>query len=772
MKDKLYKMMNWPEIEGIIYAEESHPEKVLGCHQISGGLLFQMFYPGAASVSLIIEGDDCGYEMEMADEEGFFAFFLPQKEKPKYYYEVTDNEGIKKKIRDSYAYEALMSDFPVSKWNHGICYDAYSYLGAHFTNIDGEDGVCFAVWAPNAIRVSVVGDFNDWNGKCYQMVKQEESGIFALFVPGINNASNYKYEIRIKGGITFLKADPYAFTMQQYPDTASVLTKEAKMKWTDREWMKKREKFNVEKSPLSIYECCLSKLTNQDGSFIGFSGAFEELSEHIKKTGYTHIELTPVMESYLDGHHDYCTSSFFALSTLLGSGKELKEFINKMHGENIGVILDWSPAGFMDIEHGLSYYDGTCLYGHLDERMRKNVFLDANNFNYGRPQVTDFLLSNMLYWINEYHADGIRIEGLSSMLYLDYGKQDGEWAANIYGGNENLDAIEFIKHANSILHKNCKGVISIAKETSAWPKITESLEEEGLGFDYAWNTGFVQDYLAFISQTSSERIKNLSNLTLSMVYAYSENYILPFSHDDVLKCGNDFMSGDIDTGNAQLRATLAYQMCHPGKKMLYMGQDQPIMEKLNQMYLKLPALTVYDNKAKGFEWIHNINYMDGVICFARKGEYLEDTLLVVCNFSDTSYSSYKIGAPYEGKYKEILNSSQKEFGGTVSLSSRYKVTKEEEYDGRINSLTLSLAPLSVSIYSFKPYTQEELLEIAEKKAQKIREKLEKEAILKANALKKMSLRDTLEQKINEADQIILTGNEVQKEMKVIKKSRS
>lgn len=792
MKDKLYKMMNWPEIEGIIYAEEAHPEKVLGCHPVTGGLLYQMFYPGAKEVSLVLNGDT-SYPMEMADEEGFFAAFIPHKEQKKYYFMVTDQEQNHKKVYDPYSYPDISGDFSIQKWDHGIYYDAYTFLGAHMIKKDGVEGVRFAVWAPNAIRVSAVGDFNQWNGKSHQMIKDEESGIFMLFVPEISENSNYKYEIKIKGGKILLKADPYAFAMHQAPDTASVITREAKIKWSDREWIKKREKRDIYHAPLSIYECNLSKLVcNKTDDILDIA---DTLISYVRKMGYTHVEFMPVMESYQNAANGYCTSSFFALRRELGTQEDFMEFINRLHMENIGVILDWSPAAFADVEHGLTCFDGTYLYGHLDERQRRNVAYDALDFNYGRPQVTNFLISNVMYWISSFHVDGIRFAGLSSILYLDYGKREGEWVANLYGGNENLYAIEFIKHTNSILHQKYKGLVTIAKETSAWPGITESLDQEGLGFDYTWNTGFIQDYLTFISQDADRRLNRLSDLMLSMVYAYSENYILAFSHDDVKKSEDSLcaaMSGEKEEQEAQLRATLTYQMCHPGKKMLYMGpvagnhQESltaeqletvyssgisSLITKLNLLYQQLPALSVKDNDVKGFEWIHNINYMDGVICFVRKGDYLEDTLLVICNFSKKAYSSYKLGVPYEGKYKEILNSQQKEYGGEITLSSRYKVTKEEEYDGRINSLTLFLAPLSVAIYSFKPYTQEELLDIAEKKAQKIRERLEKEALMKANAFRKLSLRETLEQKINEADTIISNGKEVEKEIKVIKKSR-
>ncbi|MDD6202246.1 MAG: 1,4-alpha-glucan branching protein GlgB [Lachnospiraceae bacterium] len=795
MKDKLYKMMNWPDIEGIVYAEEDHPEKVLGAHVVANSTLYQTFVPYAKEVDLVIEDDNKKYPMELADETGFYAVAIAGKTKRKYHYLVTDQEGNKSILYDSYEYHPSFTDEQITKMNAGLDYHIYKTLGAHYTKINEREGALFHVWAPNAVRVSVVGDFNHWDGRINPMIKQEETGVFSLFIPGIPQGCNYKYEIRVKGGRTFLKADPYARKQQLPPETASVTVKEQAFAWEDKEWIKKREKNTPKTDKLSIYELNLNLFQDKK-----YDEILKSMLPYIKEMGYTHVELMPIMEYMDDTSNGYKTSAFYAPSARYGTNEELKAFINAFHKENVGVILDWVPSFFPRDEHGLGNFDGTYLYGHLDEKQRENVAYHAYNFNYGRPQVSNYLIANAIYWLEEYHADGLRLSGLSSMLYMDYGKRDGQWTANIYGGNENLEAIEFLKHLNSIVHKQFKGILMIAKETSAWPKITESLGKEGLGFDYAWDTGFTQDYLNYICKEPHERIDALKELTLSMVYAYSENYIIPFSHNEVNRHGFSLcnaMGGDKNQKFSLMKATYAYMMCHPGKKMIYMGQDYGSLTQLNKdnlfdakqvkeadyeknaklyatlnkMYQELPALSQYDRDPKGFEWIRCIDHSDGVLSFMREAEYLEDTLLLVANFSENEYKTYKLGIPYEGKYKEILNTEQKEFGGTITLGNRYKLTKEEEYDGRNYSLSVSIAPLSVSVYSYRPFTQEELLEIAEKKVKKIREKLEKEALRKANATKKVSLREKLEKNVNDANEKIAKGAETEKEVKVIKKKK-
>lgn len=771
MKDKLYKLMNWPDIESIVYGEESNPFKILGRHFMTGNTIFQTFQPGCEKVTLILDGEQKKYEMELADEEGFYAFALPGKEKRGYQYELTGKDGKKQIVFDPYSFKPSMELEDVNKWNKGLLYDSYRLLGAHMEEKNEISGVTFRVWAPNAVRVSVIGEFNHWNGKSYPMEKEEETGIFSLFIPGLEKNIQYQYEIKIKSGEILRKNDPYAFAMHH---DISIAAEESRIQWRDSSYINNHAK-NAQDGILNIFELGKEMLKKEDGSYYSFKELADTLIPYLKEMKYTHVQLCSIMEKSKEKEEQII--SFFSICEQF-SNEELMEFINRLHKENIGIILEWIPSYFNKEEKGLCYFDGTYLYGHMDERMRYNVEYDGLQFNYARPQVLNFLLSNALYWVTKYHVDGLYLFGLSSMLYLDYGKRDGQWAANIYGGNENLDAIEFIKHLNSILHKENKGILTVTKETSAWPKITDSLTDGGLGFDYVWNTGFRDDVLSYMSKDYEGRYNQINELIDNMIYAYCENYILPLSQEDcsLLK----LMSGDEKEKEANLKMLMSFYMCHPGRKMISSGITSrehdnknlnELLKTLNYLYQELLALHVYDRSTHGFEWIQCINHNDGVISFLRKGEYIDQTLFVVCNFSNQSYSNYKFGLPDEGKYKEIFLSEDKAFGGAYSLTSRVKETKEEDYDGRKNSLSVSIKPLSVSIYQYKPYTEEELLAIAEKKVQVIKARLEKEAIKKANALKKMSLKEELEKKVTEADRKIAKGEEYEKAMKVTSKKK-
>jgi len=776
MNKRLYKLMDWPAIEAIQYAEEDQPQKVLGAHAIGKSTLYQTYLPCAVKVDLVLEDEDKSVPMVMVDDDGFFATLVNQKADKKYHYIVTDSCGKSSLYYDPYCYEVTLNDEEISKLNSGLHYRAYEVLGAHFTDMDGLEGVVFRVWAPNAIRVSVVGDFNNWNGKVHPMVRHEDTGIFQLFIPGLLEGMNYKYEICMHGGLTHMKADPYAVCSQKSPDTASVLCRESSFAWNDDEWLMTRAAFDTKCSPLSIYELNLHAFKEENGKNKPLSEIAKEVIPYMKKHGYTHVELMPIMEYMNEYYNGYQTTSYYAVSARLGSADEMKAFIDSFHVAGIGVILDWVPSFFAKDMHGLCNFDGTYLYGHLDERQRENVAYDAYNFNYGRPQVANFLIANALYWVEQFHADGLRLSGLSSMLYMDYGKCDGQWVPNMYGGSENLEAVEFIKHFNSILHKTYPGVITIAKETSAWPKITESLEQDGLGFDYAWNTGFVNDLVSYLKKPYEERMSSLNDLTFSMVYAYSENYILPVSHNEVYRNGGsllDCIQLDNENKKALLCALYTYLMCHPGKKMLYMNQEvDELMEVMNRLYKELPALHQMDTEALGFEWNNCIDHNDGTLSFYRKNGNLNDMLLVIANFSQEKYENFKLGISEEGKYTEIFNSNKKTADGSYTQTGAEIATQEEYYDGRNHTLELTLEPLSVAIYSYTPFTKEELLAIAEKKVELIRAQLEKEALEKAEAIRKMTLKENLESKVNAAQQKIAEGAEAEKEVKVIRNKKS
>lgn len=729
MKDKLYKMMNWPEIEAIVYGEEGRPQTILGRHNVSNYTLFQTFMPDAKEVKLVLENDDKEYIMEMADEEGFYAIAILGKVKGSYYYMVTDINGIKHKVVDPYDFADQIDDFDKNRFTDGTMYDAYRFFGAHMVTKKKTKGVMFRVWAPNAIRVSVIGDFNNWNGKSHPMIKDEETGTFSLFIPGLSEGAKYKYELSIKGGRVYSKLDPYSVKNES---DVSVVTKNFEYSWNDAEYIERRSMFDRIKSPLSVYEFNIDKLIKDGG--LSNKDKINQFVTEIEKKGYLAILA------------DYNADSVYMLPEKMDR-ENLCDLVSTAHEHGICVVLKWNPCGFVPKEEGLQKFDGTYLYGHLDDKRRYNPLCDGYNYNYGRPEVDDYLLSAGMFWMEEFHMDGLHIDGLSSIIYLDYGKYDGEWTANMYGGHENLEAIEFIKHLNSIVHMRYPYAIMTTKEVGAYPNVTERLDNDGLGFDYIWNNGYSEDYIDFMKHDGG--LKNIHKLTDNMAYAYSENYMLTISYEDVvaaLECDYlkadgdgtywDYIPVDDDKKAAVKRATLAYMYAHPGKKLIYMNQDdEKEITRLNEIYIAQSALYSLDCNPYGFEWINAVDRGDGVVSFMRKDEYLNHSVFVVCNFSNNEYPNYKFGIPYEGKYKMIFTSDDKKYGGNSSVTTRAKETKEENYDSRANSLTLKLTPMSVSYYTYTPYTEEELLKFAEDKVARFKEKLEKEAREKAKELK-------------------------------------
>ncbi len=751
MDNKLYKLMNWPRIEGIIYSEEDNPHEILGPHIVGKNVLFQTFQPGASDVNIVIENDEKKHKMEMVDEAGYFACLLPGKVPDKYEYEVQYKEGNTVFVKDAYRYHIGFSDKDIEKFNAGIHYTVYEKLGAHSMTVDGVQGTSFAVWAPNAIRVSVVGDFNHWDGRMHQMKKNQNGGIFEIFIPDVKPGECYKYEIKIKGGLTSLKADPYAFGQQMRPETASVV-RDISYDWNDQKWMDVRTEHQKENSPISVYELYLGsfKRNPDTNEYLNYRQLAEKVVSYVKEMGYTHVELMPVMEHPLDASWGYQVIGYYAPTARYGQAEDFMYFIDTLHQAGIGVILDWVPAHFPRDTYGLSQFDGTCLYEHADPRRGAHPHWGTLIYNYGRPQVSNYLIANALYWVEKYHVDGIRMDAVASMLYLDYGKQDGEWLANIYGGNENLEAIELLKHLNSIMKKRNPGVLMIAEESTAWPKITGKVEDEGLGFDMKWNMGFMNDFLSYIGYDPYFRAHHHNELTFSMIYAYSENFMLVYSHDEVVHGKATMigkMPGVLEDKFANLRATYAYMMTHPGKKLLFMGQDiaefrefdetretewallqydthkgiNRLVKDLNKLYREKPALYAKDTLPEGFEWINCISPEKCMVSFLRKADKPEDMLVVVVNFANVE-QEFTVGVPLEGKYKEILNTDAKCYGGLGRVNGKAKPALEEEADGKPYSFKMTSAPLSVSIFSFVAYTEKEKMQIAKRK-----EKLEAEA---------------------------------------------
>ena len=617
-------------------------------------------------------------------------------------------------------------------------YEIYRKLGAHFTDQYGIRGVCFDVWAPNAARIWVIGSFNGWDETADEMTRLEPDtmGIFELFIPGIEEGALYKYLIETKDGKRLYKADPYANYAELRPGTASAVTDIEHFKWTDEKWMEERAKTkDIYAKPMAIYEVhpgsWMRHPGREDDGFYSYRDLVKYLIPYVKEMGYTHIELMGISEYPFDGSWGYQVTGYYAPTSRYGTPDDFMYLVDFLHQHGIGVILDWVPAHFPKDEHGLARFDGTCLYEHLDKRQGEHPHWGTLIYNYGRPEVINFLTANALFWLERFHIDGLRMDAVASMLYLDYGKEDGEWVANVYGGNENLEAIAFLQNLNKKIHERKDGSFSVAEESTAWPQVTGPVKEGGLDFDLKWNMGWMNDYLEYIRTDPLFRKGRHGMLTFSMIYQYSEDFMLVLSHDEVVHMkGSMFtkMPGSISDKFATLRLTYGYMAAHPGKKLIFMGQEfgqaREFSEKreldwnlldavdgemsdnerlrqyvsvLNSFYLAHPAMYELDARPAGFEWISTLDADHSVIAFLRKCK--DETLLVVCNFTPVSYEAFRIGVPFAGKYKEIFNSDASEYGGTGFVNPRVKQSKRKHWDGRVNSIECRLAPLAIQVFT-------------------------------------------------------------------------
>ncbi len=745
MDKVLRELIDLEQIKKLENSVCQNPERILGAHPEKVGMMYAAYLPDAKHVSIRVK--DTVYPMERVDAEGFFAMILmDQKLMVPYQFLAEYANGDTEEIEDPYSYRfgSLFTEEDLRKFEAGTFYKSYEKMGAHPMTLDGVDGVHFAVWAPNAMRVSVVGDFNYWNGKRHQMKKLEKSGIYELFIPGLKPGTKYKFEIKTSKAELMVKSDPYAFCSELRPATASVVWDGKQYVWNDQEWMDKRVECSQKEKPLSIYEVHLGSWMQKtpeldtegnvvSGSqFCSYQELAESIASYVKEIGFTHVELMPIMEHPLDASWGYQVTGYYAPTSRYGTPDEWKAFVDHMHQEGIGVILDWNPSHFPKDAHGLAMFDGTCLYEHLDPRQGENPEMGTLVYNYGRPQVSNFLISNALYWAKEFHVDGIRAASVDSMLYLDYGKASGGWVANMYGGHENLDAVEFIKHLNSIFHREVHGAMMIAEESTAWPRITGDLKEEGLGFDYKWNSGWQNDFLRYVKCDPRDRHLHYGDLTLGMLYAYSEDYVQGFSHAEVVH-GKDSMLSKMPGASpeekfANLRTVYGYLFGHPGKKHLFMGQEfgqtiewneksaldwnltkrknhvelQMFTKALNHLYTTQSALYERDYEPEGFEWINCTSDKDNIIVFIRRSKKQEETLVFVCNFAPVLHEEFRLGVPFAGVYKEILNSDAAEFGGRGQINTQVKISCPIEKDNRENSITICLAPMSVCVFAGTP----------------------------------------------------------------------
>ena len=698
---KAYDYMDWPRIEAVIYGEEASPRDVMGPRITKDGVLLQGFFPKALKARILSEGKT--YEMELQDEAGYFAALLSLRKIPLYQFHVTW-EDHEKTFADPYSFPCQITEDEEKAFCEGVFYEAYKRLGAHPMVIDGADGTYFAVWAPNAQRVSLVGDFNEWNGQFLPMHRCPMSGIYELFVPGVGPETIYKYEILQKGGQVHLKADPYAFRAEEPAGDASVVTDLGDFAWADDDWMCFRSRFADHREAMSIYETSVTDWASSD-----------ELLGFLKDTGYTHVEFHPVMEYLEEATDGYSTSSYFAVTRRFGDPADFQALINALHVAGIGVLLDWTPAQFPRHEAGLSCFDGTPLYEVADPAFNVHPMWDTMLYNYGSPMVVDFLISNACFWCEVYHADGLRLDDVDAMLYLDYGRKPAETRLNIYGTNENLEATEFLKHLNSILRKRNPGVLLIAQEDGLWPELTGDVEEDHIGFDYKWSGGWTADLLQYLSVDPILRKNYHDQLTLSMLYAYCERYILTLGVRDVgsLASFRDRLWGDAAQKAAQVREAYAYMILHPGCKMSAPDKDMPealraMIKDMNALYKNTPALHLMDNEYEGFEWIQLMKYEENVLAFLRKTDKPGETILAVCNFSAVPFSSYQVGVPFAGKYKEVFNTDREAYGGDNRVNPRMKTALLSECDERAYSIKLKLPALGIAVFTCTPEEQDQV----------------------------------------------------------------
>lgn len=743
--------INWAEVETLVAGCHDNPHHILGMHESVDGVYINVYFPGAEKIVAVAKNTKRTYELVSDRVGGFFTVKIPDVHSFVYYLEVTFANGEKQTLIDPYVFEPVIDPIDISKFNDGIHYEIYEKLGAHPCMLDGIEGVLFAVWAPHATRVSVVGNFNNWNGNIHMMRRIEYSGIFELFIPGIHVGEIYKYEIRTKNGDTFMKPDPYENGAEVRPANASKVV-DLSYEWKDAAYYAKQagEKSEL---PMNIYEVHLGSFRRpKDGrEFFHYRELAKELAEYVADMGYTHIELMPIMEHEQDGTLGYQTTGFYAPTSRYGDPTDFMYFVDYMHSKGIGVICDWVPSQFPMYAGGLARFDGEALYEPGDVRRSENPRWGTYIFDYGKKEVRNYLISNAIYWISKYHLDGLRIDNIASMLYLDYGRSYGNWIPNQYGGNENLDAITFLKELTTILNERFPNCMLIAEEESGWPMLTEPIVQGGMGFDYRWNMSWMKNLLSYMALDPLYRKYEHKKLTNSLTSAYDENYILEFSHNEVMSGKGsivDQMPGGYEEKFSNLRLLYGYMMTHPGKKLLFMGQEfaqfkefsesgelewdllefdahtilRDYVKALNHLYRQEPALYAIDNNSEGFEWVNANAANESVVSFLRKTEKKEETLLVVCNFTPVTYDKYKVGVPYPGNYKEIFCSDNKRFGGYGSKNHTIRVSKRSACDGRKNSITIGLAPLSMSIFKL---TEEKVAASARQVAKKTNSKTDK-----------------------------------------------
>lgn len=718
------------QINRIVYSYHWDPFQVLGYHEVEldnkkVGTI-RAFLPEAKKAEVKI--DNKYYEMEKVHNDGMFEIILEKVGKPNYIFRLTNWENFSWEIDDPYKYSPILTDFDFHLFNEGNHYRIYEKLGAHIIEHEGTKGVLYAVWAPNAKRVSVIGNFNRWDGRRNMMRNRGVSGIWELFIPGHTEGEIYKFEIKTQDDRILEKADPYAFKAELRPKTASIVHQIGKYKWNDSEYMKRRDSQSHLAEPISIYEVHLGSWRRKNGNeFLTYRDLADELVNYVSEMGYTHIELLPISEHPFDGSWGYQVTGYFAPTSRFGEPEDFCYFIDKCHEKGIGVIMDWVPAHFPTDSFGLAQFDGTALYEHADPRKGFHKDWTTFIFNYGRNEVRNFLISNALFWLDYYHIDGLRVDAVASMLYLDYARNPGEWIPNDYGGNENLEAVYFLKRLNEQVYLEHPGVLMIAEESTAWPAVSRPTYLGGLGFCLKWNMGWMNDFLKYIEKDPIYRKYHHNNLTFSMIYAFTENFVLVISHDEVVHGKRAFISkmpGDDWQKFANVRLAVGFMFAHPGKKLLFMGSEfgqwhewnyqhsldwhllewdrhrelQSYFKYLNHLYKNNSALYEIDFNWQGFEWINCNDWESCVVSFLRKGNNPDDLILAVTNFTPVPRYNYRVGVPKHCHWEEILNSDAIEFGGSGIGNCGGFWSDQIAWDNQPYSLNLTLPPLAIVLF--------------------------------------------------------------------------
>ena len=711
-------------IEALVTGQHKDPFSILGPHSHKKNWTVRTFQPQAQSVELLDEHGQHLAGFKRIHPEGLFEARLPL---PMVSYRLgIEEHGRQRVIDDPYRFPSPLGDIDRYLMREGTHLDLYDKLGAHLLTLDGVAGVHFAVWAPNARRVSVVGAFNGWDGRRHPMRLHPANGVWDVFIPGLGIGDLYKFELIGAAGQRLpLKADPFARCMEPPPGNASMVHAD-EYHWQDQDWLAERDTKTALDSPLSIYEVHLGSWQRGDDGkrWLSYRELAEELVPYVKEMGFTHIELLPVSEHPFDGSWGYQPIGLFAPTWRFGRPEDFKYFIDCCHQNDIGVIMDWVPAHFPRDAHGLGYFDGTHLYEHADPRQGAHQDWGTLIFNFGRNEVVNYLFASALLWVKEYHIDALRVDAVASMLYLDYSRQPGQWVPNQYGGNENLEAVAFLRRMNEYVH--AAGGVTIAEESTAWPMVSRPAYLGGLGFTYKWNMGWMHDTLAYFKEDSIHRRFHQDKLTFGLLYAFSENFILPLSHDEVVHGKGSIlarMSGDAWRKFANLRLYYTFMYTHPGKKLLFMGSEfgqgrewnhdaaldwelltihwhagvQHLMRDLNQLYARTPALHEVDFDGQGFEWIDCSDNLQSILAFIRKAKNPDDFIVIVCNFTPVVRTGYRVGVPSPGRYREILNSDSALYSGSGVGNFGAVEADEISTHGRAYSLNLTLPPLGALV---------------------------------------------------------------------------